>query len=181
MISPTELWGSRACEVVFSRALSENPGLPVKAADSRPPFRELNHTADLRIEILGKDEEELFRNAVHSLYVLLGLPVVPQHVEGLPVERLEILGQDHEEALVQLLGELLYRATVERKQLIPDRVSLTRGEGAQEGYGVTLTGRCLLLADETFQGKREIKAVTYHDVQIRESGEGFSARVVFDI
>ena len=181
MRSPTEPSGSRAGEVVFSRAFSENRGLPVKAADGKPPFRELNHTADLRVEILGKDEEELFRNAVHSLYVLLGLSVGPQRVERPPVERLEILGQDPEEALVQLLGELLYRVTVERQQLMPDTLSVIRGEQGEQGCGVTLIGRCLPLTDEMLQGKREIKAVTYHDVQIRESAQGFSARVVFDV
>lgn len=141
----------------------------------------MNHTADLRIEILGKDEEELFRNAVDSLYVLLGLPLRSQSDDGLSADRLEILGQDPEEALVQLLGELLYRVTVERRQLIPDTLAVRRGEGAEQGCGVTLVGRWLPLADESLEGKREIKAVTYHDVQIRESRKGLSARVVFDI
>jgi len=152
----------------------------VKEPDRKPPFKELDHTADLRIEIAGRDEPELFRNAVDSLYVLLGLPVgsVPSGLSE--VDKLRILGQDPEESLVQLLGELLYRATVERQQLILDTLSVRSGG---EGGGlceVLATGRWRTLHDEEMTGKPEIKAVTYHNVEIRRTRQGFSARLVMD-
>ena len=119
---------------------------PVKETDRKPPFKELNHTADLRIEIVGKDEHELFRNAVASLYVLLGLPVVGDPGGCLPTAKLRIEGQEPEEALVQLLGELLYRATVERRQFMVDALSV--GEQERGSLSVSLSGRWRSVTEE---------------------------------
>jgi SHS2 domain-containing protein len=152
----------------------------VKEPDRKPPFKELDHTADLRVEIFGRDEPELFRNALDSLYVLLGLPVVSDPSGLVEVDKLRILGQDPEESLVQLLGELLYRATVERQQLTLDTLTVRRGG---EGGGlceVLVTGRWRTLHDEEMTDKREIKAVTYHNVEIRRTQMGFSAKLVLD-
>jgi hypothetical protein len=44
--------------------LRQKLDLPVMKTDRKAPFRELDHTADLRVEIRGKDEQGLFRNAV---------------------------------------------------------------------------------------------------------------------
>jgi SHS2 domain-containing protein len=152
----------------------------VKESDGKPPFRELDHTADLRIEIVGKDEPELFRNAVDSLYVLLGLPVASDRSELQEADELRILGQDPEESLVQLLGELLYRVTVDRQQLTLDSLSLRRGVEGEGSCEVLVTGRWRTLLDEELTDKREIKAVTYHNVEIRRTRNGLSAKLVMD-
>jgi SHS2 domain-containing protein len=152
----------------------------VKEPDGKAPFKELDHTADLRIEIVGRDEHELFRNAVDSLYMLLGLPVVSDRSEHQEMDKLRILGQDPEESLVQLLGELLYRATVERRQLNLDTLSVRRGGEGEGVCEVILTGRWRKLLDEEMTDQREIKAVTYHNVVIRRTRKGFSARLVMD-
>ena len=155
--------------------------LPVKKTDRKAPFRELDHTADLRVEIQGEDEQELFRNAVESLYLLLGLPAVSDRREAAPAERLEIKGQDPEEALVKLLGELLYRATAERQRLNLRELSVRRGEEGAEGCRVVVRGGWETLTDGEMAGQREIKAVTYHGVQIRRTKRGWAARVVMDL
>lgn len=159
--------------------MSRKPGPLVKETDRKPPFKELNHTADLRVEIVGKDEHELFRNAVESLYVLLGLPVVRDRRRCLPEDGLRIEGQDPEETLVHLLGELLYRATVERRQFVVDTLSVSKGE--EGALVVSASGCWCSVTEEEMRGKREIKAVTYHDLQIRETQKGLSARVVMDL
>jgi SHS2 domain-containing protein len=155
--------------------------LPVKDTDRNVPFRELEHTADLRVEIRGKDEEELFRNAVESLYLLLGFPCASDRRDADPAERLEIEGQDPEEALVRLLGELLYRATVERQRLDLQELSVRQGEEGAEGCRVVVRGSWETFTEDEITGQREIKAVTYHDVQIRRTKWGWAARVVMDL
>jgi len=156
---------------------------PVKESSRKAPFRELDHTADLRVEIQGKDEKELFRNAVESLYLLLGLPAVSGRRATAPGETLEIKGQDPEGALVELLGELLYRATVERRRLDLQELSVLRDED-EEGAGgcrVVVRGGWEMLTDNRMAGQREIKDVTYQDVQIRRTERGWVARVVMDL
>jgi SHS2 domain-containing protein len=161
--------------------LRHEPDLPVKKTDRKAPFRELDHTADLRVEIQGKDEQDFFRNAVESLYLLMGLPAVSDCREAAPVETLEIKGQDPEEALVELLGELLYRATTERRRLYVQELSVRRGEEAAEGFRVVVCGGWETITDDDRVGLREIKAVTYHDVQIRRTNRGWTAQVVMDL
>jgi SHS2 domain-containing protein len=94
---------------------------------------------------------------------------------------LEIKGQDPEEALVVLLGELLYRATAERQRLNLQELSVRRGEEGAEGCRVVVRGGWETLTDGEMAGQREIKAVTYHDVQIRRTKRGWAARVVMDL
>ena len=161
--------------------MSGRPVLVMKEADSRTPFKELNHTADLCVEIYGEDEQGLFRNAVESLYVLLGFPAASEPADGLPEATLSLRGQDSEEALVQLLGELLYRATAEGQRLILRELFVRRGEAGEEGCGVFVSGFWCTITEEEGRGKREIKAVTYHNVQIRRTETEWSARVVMDI
>jgi SHS2 domain-containing protein len=156
-------------------------GFPVKETGRKAPFRELDHTADLRVEIEGKDEHELFRNAVETLYLLLGLKALSRTRGGGLAERLEIDAEDPEEALVELLGELLYRATVERQRFNVQDLSVRLGAGEEEGCRVAANGDWETLRDGDLAGQREIKAVTYHDVQIRRTRSGWAARVVMDL
>ncbi len=153
----------------------------MREADNRNlPFKELDHTADLRVEIWGKDEPELFRNAVESLYVLLGVGGWAGSKNAPAMESLEVQARDLEEALVGLLGEMLYKATVERVRLeVRDLVVRQGGEGAGE-CSVVVSGTWRMLTDGEMAGQREIKAVTYHDTRIRRTRQGFSARVVMD-
>ena len=149
--------------------------------DRKTPFRELDHTADLRVEIRGKDEPDLFRNAVESLYILLGLPGRLRRRDVPALESLEIHGQDSEEALVEFLGVLLYKATVERVRLEVRELALRKGEEGVGGCRVVVSGFWHMLTDGEMARQREIKAVTYHDVRIRRTKQGFSARVVMDL
>jgi SHS2 domain-containing protein len=156
-------------------------GFLVTASDGKKPFQELEHTADLRVEIRGKDEQDLFRNAVESLYHLLGLPLVSECETVLPEASLEVRGHDAEEALVELLGELLYRANVENVRFHLHELSVReRGEEGGE-CRILLSGVWRAFEKRATTGQREIKAVTYHDVHIRRTEEGLSARVVMDL
>ncbi len=145
------------------------------------PFRELDHTADLKIEIRGRDEQDLFANAIESLYVCMGIPAGSIRGQEGPGADLEVTGGNREEVLVELLGEILYRATVERKRL--DLHELFAGSGGDRtgGYRVVVRGLWHSLTREEMSGLREIKAVTYHDAQIRPAREGLVARVVMDL
>lgn len=154
----------------------------MKDPDRETPFTELDHTADLRVEIRGRDEEDLFRNAVESIYLLLGLPATPAREEDAPpAERLEIHGQDREEALVELLGELLYRATAEKERFHLRELVVRAGGGREAGCTVVLIGGWRELENGEAAGQREIKAVTYHDIRIRKTRKGWSAQVVMDL
>jgi SHS2 domain-containing protein len=153
----------------------------VKDPGRKTPFRELEHTADLRVEIVGRNEKDLFANAIESLYALLGLPIVSKGREQGVVEELEISGSDPEEALVGLLGEILYRATVERKRINLHELSAPLSGKGASGCRIVVRGVWQALTEEEMADLREIKAVTYHDVRIRRTRGGLAARVVMDL
>lgn len=135
-------------------------------------YRLFDHTADLGMEFFGVNTEELFMSAAVGLFdVITDLDSVKA------VERVTVCaeGIDEEDLLVNWLRELLYFHQV--KKLLLKKIVITRMDSISiEGYA----------EGETFDRKRhaikrEIKAVTYHDVKI-EKGEGeWMARVVFDL
>ncbi len=146
----------------------------------KPFFKELDHTADLGVEIYGQDVEDLFRNAVHALYVLLGFPETTDDTLVRSGQTLKVEGQDQEDALVRLLGDLLYRADVEKERFFPEKVFLIR-DSETGSVSVRIKGGWQDVSPEDRSGGREIKAVTYHRTEICRSPQGFVARLVMDI
>ena len=147
--------------------------------DPRTVFRLLPHTADLRLEIRGPDLQGLVRNAVAAFNCLLELPPDSGPRRSSSLEELVVSGSDPEDALVRLLGELLYRAETEHTRFDLDTLCLVRtGEQALE---IRLSGDWRPFPPESRQGQLEIKAVTYHGARIRQDGDGMVAEVILDV
>ncbi len=145
-------------------------------------YRETDHTADLRVEIFGRTEEELMVHSILTLYSLLGLP---EETIGpgarLPGDRdLIISGMDGEDVLVRLLGELLTVAVVEKRRWLPRSGSCRLSRDGQ-GLLLQVEGRWRELLPQETDWKTEIKAVTYHDARIRHHPDGYAATVVMDL
>ena len=153
----------------------------MKRQEGRKVFRELDHTADLCVEIYGRDHLELVGNAVETLYTLLGFPLPPRDIDKLPRKSVKIIGFDLEDALVRLLGELLYGAGEELERVFPEDILLeNRGPGAGKTV-ITLEGGRWNCPEQIMEEGREIKAVTYHEVSIRKAKDGYLARIVMDV
>ncbi len=135
-------------------------------------FRILDHTGDLGILVYGRDLEELFRNAGEAFFdIITDVQRVRESTERI----IRIEGPNLEDLMVRWLGELLYVHDVDgllfrsfwidelRDGLLKARA---RGEAFDERRHVM---------------KTEIKAVTYHKIQVKEEKEGWSARIIFDL
>jgi len=129
----------------------------------------VEHTADWAVRVRGRDLAELFRHAAVGMARLLAgdLSEVPLDEE----RALTLQSYDAEGLLVDWLGELAYWAerdgmvfpVVTIKELTPTTLqSVVRG------------GRALEL-------QKHIKAVTYHDLAIRQRAGGFEVTIVFDV
>jgi SHS2 domain-containing protein len=147
------------------------PGLKGGITVSQDPlaFEEVEHTADWALRVRGRDLRELLINAARGMGRLLvpDLEAVPTHVE----RRLELEAIDAESLLVEWLSELAYWAEAEMlvfrefdlAQVTPQRLeAVVRG-----GHASDL--------------QKYIKAVTYHNLEIVETGDGLEATVVFDV
>lgn len=143
--------------------------------DNYPPFRQVEHTADLALLVRGRDLAGLFLNAALGLASLL---IDVQSVER-RVERLvDLNAEDTEELLIGWLQEILYLLESRREIHVDFRV--------EEISGRHLRAVC---SGETLDRNRhhikaEIKAATYHDLRIDETdspwGRILQVRIVLD-
>lgn len=129
--------------------------------------REIEHTADWELEVWGPDMEALLQQAAHGMYRLIGVELAA----GDRLEHcLELEAADREALLVEFLGELLY--LMESAGVAFDELEMTV-DGCR--VAARLTGAAI-----ASQGK-QIKAVTYHRLEVRTTGQGLRTRIVFDV
>lgn len=129
-------------------------------------FLEISHTGDLQIIAYGRTLEELFGNAGLGLYDLAGAQAGRQPM-GEKVFTLE--RDDLESLLVAYLQELLYLIDY---QLITCVTSLRISENL-------LTADLALFSLREIQ--TEIKAVTYHEMEIVKKSGIYQTLITFDI
>ncbi len=129
----------------------------------------VEHTADWAVRVRGRDLAELFRHAAVGMARLLAgdLSAVPLVEE----RALALESYDAEGLLVDWLGELAYWA--ERDGLVFPAIALTE---------LTATAlRSVVRGGRAPELQKHIKAVTYHDLAIRQHDEGFEVTIVFDV
>ena len=135
-------------------------------------FEVLDHTADIGLIVYGEDLKTLFENAGEAFFHLItDLKKVRRRVE----KRIEIKGEDLERLMVDWLSELLYLHDVENLLFKGFKVesvgegglkAKVKGEPFQEGVHVIKTG---------------VKAVTYHQIEVRKENGRWRAQIIFDL
>ena len=136
------------------------------------PFRVLEHTADIGFEAFGATREEVFANAARALvHLMVDLEtIVPQEQLSLRTE-----ASDMPNLLVNWLSEILY--------LFDAEGWLFRDFDLPE---LTERSLAVIARGEKFDRRRHqlkllVKAVTYHQLDVRETAEGWRAQVYVDI
>lgn len=131
------------------------------------PFEELAHTADWALRVRATTLPELFAEAARGMTALTGGKQAP----GPRMHRTVTLSApDHESLLVAFLSELVY--TAEQEKLMFDEFQI-QVEG--ERLHVEMSGAPIVSVNKF------IKAVTYHNLKIRETEGGFEVEIVFDV
>jgi SHS2 domain-containing protein len=136
------------------------------------PFQILEHTADIGFEAYGPTCEKVFANAARALiYLMVDLEsILPQDNLSLHAE-----GSDMPNLLVNWLSEVLYLFDAEGWLFRDFEVkNLTDRSLAAVGRGEKF--------DRTrHKAKLLVKAITYHQLDLSESGQGWRAQVYVDI
>lgn len=133
---------------------------------SRSGFREIEHTADWAIEAWAPDLEGLIRQAVAGMYALMAVEACP---EPMVSHSIALSAEDRENLLVAFLAELLYLA--ESRSLVCDVVELRCSDTSLSAS---------LATTPIDRIHRQIKAVTYHNLEVKSTPEGVSVVIVFD-
>jgi SHS2 domain-containing protein len=137
-----------------------------RAADG---FEFLDHPGDVKLRAWGTDLERLFANAAQGMMTFLfGNRIADLHPHR--TETIEIEAKDREALLVDWLSELLYRATSEYHAYMEFRI-----------HELTETKLKATAAAAAAGAVEDIKAVTHHELSVRECESGWEATIVFDI
>jgi SHS2 domain-containing protein len=130
-------------------------------------FMEIEHTADWALEVWAPDHAELFRQAAIGMNQLSELEL--DHTRAVE-ETIELSAMDIESLLVSFLSELVFLA--EQDDLGFNSFVLKID---QLKLHAKLTGGKIL------SRKKEIKAVTYHNLEVIETEGVFQVVIVFDV
>jgi SHS2 domain-containing protein len=133
----------------------------------RAGFSEREHTADWELEVWAPDFTGLLEQAARGMYSISGIRLKKGPRQNWDIH---LTALDEENLLVRFLAELLNLG--EQEHLGFDVYQFTF-EG--DRLSVVLEGAPIISQD------KEIKAVTYHNLAIRETNEGLSVNIVFDV
>lgn len=136
----------------------------------KKPFRYLDHTADLGIEVIGDD--------LNALFVNIGKAIFETQIQGkltaCKEKSLTVKSESLEDLFIDWCRELLYDFSV--TSFIPCKYEVSVKE-------FSLHAR--LHGDEfdpaRHKIKLEIKNPTYHKLSVSKQNSNYRARIIFDV
>lgn len=134
------------------------------------PFELRDHTADVLADCTGENLAELMDAAMRALYAVTVVDSVPERDE---VRTLQFYVYSNEELLVRWLQEVLY--LLDKENFIATLNSVMQPE--EDRFISRLEG----YVASSIERASEIKGVTYHNLEVRQSGSGLRAAIVFDL
>ena len=129
----------------------------------------LEHVTDLEIRAFGKTKEELFSNMLRGMFE--SVKAKGKRQKEKVVREIKIESSDQESLLVDFLSEALAQSDINNEAYFEakfDKLADKELEGKFFGCPV-----------ESFAA--EIKAVTYHGLEIKQVNGQWQATVLFDI
>ena len=129
----------------------------------------LHHTADVRLHVTASSLEALFEEGLRGLMEVMGARPVGAH--SVRPETLELESVNLTALLVDFLNEALVRA-------VTQRVLFTGASFASLGEA-HLHATLASVPAESFD--EDVKAVTYHEAEVRRDGERWTTMLVLDI
>jgi SHS2 domain-containing protein len=136
------------------------------------PFRILEHTADVGFEAFGATREEAFVNAARALFYLI---VELDSIELREEVSVQVQGPDPESVLVNWLSELLYLHDAEGWLFRDFEIMSLRDDS------LSARARGEKFQRSRHQAKLLVKAITYHQLALEKTAQGWRAQVYVDI
>jgi SHS2 domain-containing protein len=141
----------------------------IQQSMSREAIEIVEHTADWSIRVRGANLGELFSNAAKGMAMLMVDD--PEALDDGIERSLELKGYDSESLLVDWLNELAYLAEMEQVVFKETEIH----EIDEKRLSATVRGGEAPVLD------KHIKAVTFHNLAIKETTSGLEVTIVFDV
>jgi SHS2 domain-containing protein len=130
-------------------------------------FEEVEHVADAALRVYGRDWSELLVNAAQGMFSLMA---ECEDTHPTWEHTVSLQAMDGETLLVDWLSELLYLHEVEA-------VVYTNFEILSASPNAL---RAIVKGTKKWTPRTAIKAVTFNDLNIEKTPEGYAATMVFD-
>lgn len=151
------------------------------AKETSKKFEILEHTADVKVRVFGSSPKDLFRNALYAMAYIQKPEILEQSTVGKLIakfrgrslsDEVAVESMDYNTLLVDFLSGVLSRSDSQNAVFLDvkfEEFSELKAEGRI--YGVRV---------DDFN--KDIKAVTYHEVDVKETEPGkWESTIVFDI
>ncbi|ACX72609.1 protein of unknown function DUF101 [Methanocaldococcus vulcanius M7] len=139
-------------------------------------FKYFETTADIGVEAVGKSLEEAFKEGARGLYNIM---VDVDKIEKNGKIEFEVSGDDLESLLYNFLNELLYYTDVENMVFGDFDIDIKKDN--KGGYKL----KCVAYGEEIDKKKHnvkeEVKAITYHKMEVKKNNNGWIVRYIVDL
>lgn len=151
-------------------------------------FRLREHTADVAVEATAADLAEVYAAVADGL-TAASCDNVPEPGSEASTFEVSVAAESREALLFDYLDQLIYERDVRGVLPVRNRVEVEPPEGRADGSVVDADGpESAWRLTATARGvpldavdAREIKAVTYSEMRVEPTDEGWTAYVVFDV
>jgi SHS2 domain-containing protein len=135
-------------------------------------YTTIDHTADMGIRVWGADPGQLFVRAGTAMFDLI------TDIGNLKKEhryQISITGLDWPDLMVTWLRELLYLWS--GKEMLVQHIDIE----TIEPFFLSANVNCTHF-DPFYHGiKHDIKAVTYHQIEVSQTSKGWTSTIIFDV
>lgn len=139
-------------------------------------FEFLEHTADAYIAAYGKSLAQAFENAALAMFETM---TDTKGVREIEENSLEVVAKDEQDILFSWLEALLLKFEVEG--MLYSRFKVNSIEKSPEGYVLRARMWGEPFNRERHKSKNDVKAVTYHRMEIMKDGSEVSVKFILDI
>ena len=135
-------------------------------------YQTIDHTADIGIKVFGSDVSDLFKNAGLAMFDLIC------EIKDLNKEEtyhISADGEDWADLIIAWLRELLYLWS--GNELIVNSMDIC----SIYPYKICANVFCVHFDPGFHAIKHDIKAATYHNIEVKKTPDGWVANIIFDV
>jgi SHS2 domain-containing protein len=136
-------------------------------------YKFLEHTADIKFVVHGKNLKAIFENSVLALseYISKG-----EKIEKAVTKRFKIFGRDYEELLYSFIDEIIYLLDAENFVPANAKVKLEKKSDKIELRAIVFGDHA-----KNYKDLESAKSATYSEMYIKKKFDKWEAQVVVDI
>jgi len=135
-------------------------------------YKLIDHTADLGIQVIGSSLGNLFENAGYAMFDVI---TDTNRLNALSETNIDVSGEDWPDLMVNWLRELLYLWA--GKGLLVKTINII----SLSEYALSANIKFDHFDPGRHSIKTELKAVTYHQVQVEGKDSEWEATIIFDV